>query len=79
MRWIYRLIEKKDNIYFYAYARESSFLDGIISYDVIEEDINVIKPCSNDAGDDFYIHYSEEHFYHVIKDNFPEERHVDCG
>lgn len=82
MRWIYKLIEKRDNIYIYAYARESENLDGIIYYYVLEDKAEAVKLCKNDIDfgyPDFVKEKAEQHFYHVIKDGFPAVRHVDCG
>ena len=82
MRWIYKLIEKRDDLYIYAYARESETLDGIIYYYVLEEKTEVIKLCTNDINlgfPDFLKEKAKQQFYHVIKDGFPAVRHVDCG
>ncbi len=79
MRWIYKLIEKTDSHYLYAYAREREDLDGEISYDVLKGISTVIKPCGKDIRKEYCSKKAIEHFQHVIDEGFPEERHVDCG
>ncbi len=79
MRWIFKLIEKSERIYIYAYSRESDLLDGIISYDANNRKTTIAKPCSNDVGDEFLINWAIEHFQRVVNEGFPDERHVDCG
>lgn len=79
MRWIYKLIEKSERIFIYAYARESEELDGRISYDTKTGRITVTKPCTKDKGKSYCLEKAAEHFQRVIEDNFPDERHVDCG
>ena len=79
MRWVYKLIEYTKSAYFYAYARESDQRDGIIMFDRGTGMITVTNPCEKDMGKEYCIEKAIEHFQKVIDDNFPVERHVDCG
>ncbi len=79
MRWIFKLIEKSKRIIIYAYARESDDLDGVISFDTLTGKTTVGKPCAKDKGKNYCIEKAIEHFQRVIEEDFPPERHVDCG
>ena len=79
MRWKYKLIEKSDRIYIYAYSRETDDLDGVISYDLETKQAQLIKPCKGDERSNITKEMALEHFWKVINEGFPEYRYVCCG
>jgi len=78
MNWWFKLITVTDNVYEYAYSRENKNLDGRIKYDANHDEVVFEKKCSNDR-------YSVEreaaimHFWQVVEEGLPEERHICCG
>lgn len=79
MRWKYKLLERSDRIIIYAYSRESDDLDGIISYDLKTESLQLIKPCKDDIDFKQAQKMALEHFWQVIRRGFPDSEYICCG
>ena len=79
MRWYYKLIEETPMYYRYVYSRESKDYDGVIIYFKATENVKLEIPCAIDKDSDHGKECACEHFWKVVKDNFPEERSVCCG
>lgn len=78
MYWWYKLIEKKGNVYRYAYSCESDKCDGIISYSTMTQKPFIEKKCEIDDGD-WMENRSLRHFSKVVEDGFPSVLQVCCG
>ena len=78
MYWWYKFIEKKGNVYKYAYSVDSDKCDGIICYSILTGEAVIEKKCENDDGE-WMMHRSVEHFYKVVKEGFPSKVQVCTG
>lgn len=79
MHWWYKLIEKRDDVYIYAYSCESDILDGIITYHIANNTAEITKESVTDEGKPRRLKRSVEHFYTLVRENLPEIRHICCG
>lgn len=79
MRWNYKLIDHSEKMYIYAYSRESNKLDGRIKYDISAGKATIMKPSKEDENILKAQKKAIEHFYTVVRENFPGERSVCCG
>ena len=79
MHWWYKLIEKREDGYVYAYSCESDILDGIITYHASSNKVEMTKESATDEGSPRRLKRSIDHFYILVRENFPEIRHVCCG
>lgn len=79
MRWKYKMVEKSNRLYIYAYSRETDMLDGMISFDREKHEALIIKPSNNDKNSKKAQDKAMEHFEAVINENFPIELYVCCG
>lgn len=79
MHWWYRLIEENEREYIYAYSLECKDLDGIITYDKADKTATLTRASKSDGGSDWAENRSLEHFFTLVREGFPEERHVCCG
>lgn len=79
MHWWYKLIEKDSDKYVYAYSCESKEYDGRIVYSIKSRMAIMEKPSKTDEGVDLFERRGLEHFFILVREEFPEERHVCCG
>lgn len=79
MHWWYKFIEKRGDDYVYAYSCESDVLDGVIVYSTARQKAAVEKESYTDKGIERRVNRSVQHFYILVRENFPEIRHVCCG
>lgn len=79
MIWYYKIIEHSEKMYIYAYSRESNKLDGRIKYDSVTGKTTIVTPSIEDKNSLKAQKKTLEHFYTVVKENFPEERSICCG
>ena len=79
MRWKYKLLEKSDRLYVYAYSRETDDLDGLISYDFKTDQARLVRPCKGDEGSKMAERSALSHFQTVVNEGFPAYRYVCCG
>ena len=79
MRWYYKLLERGENFYIYAYSRESKNFDGRIRYDIDGGTPVMIEPSKADLDSKLSQKSALNHFWKVIKNDFPVECSVCCG
>ena len=79
MRWRYKLKEKSERIFIYAYSRETSDLDGLITYDVEKQTASIMRPSSLDRNSKKAQTKALQHFATVVEKGFPEEQYICCG
>jgi len=79
MWWKYHLVEKSRRIYIYAYSRESTSLDGRITFDVEKQAASLLQPSVSDKASKKAQDKALQHFQNVIDNGFPEEYDVCCG
>lgn len=79
MHWYYQRLEKTQNGYVYKYSTENNALDGLIECDLKSGDMWVVRPSEADKDSEYRQGRAMRSFYYVIRENFPEERHVCCG
>ena len=76
---LYIKAEENDQQIIYHYSLESNDLDGEIIYDKGKKEFSVTKPCKKDAGSSWCIRRTEEHFWSIINEGFPNRRKVVTG
>ncbi|MGI5825236.1 MAG: hypothetical protein ACOX7J_06655 [Bacillota bacterium] len=79
MHWWYKFIERDAEKILYSYSCENKDLDGVIAYYPDTKEAEIIKASDTDKGIERRIERSLSHFFIVVRENFPEERHVCCG
>lgn len=79
MHWWYKFIEKDETGYKYAYSCGNKELDGIIAYYPATKEAEIVKASATDGGYAKAHDRSLSHFFIVVSEGFPEERHVCCG
>lgn len=79
MNWWYKLLRRTEHEYVYAYSRESEALDGIIIYDMTTGEARIERESATDDGNAVSLRASLRHFNKVVREGFPERRHVCCG
>ena len=79
MRWYYKLIERGERYFIYAYSRECKKYDGRIKYDINSKNVDMITPSHEDSKSVWAQQKALEHFNKVIINSFPEDCSVCCG
>ncbi len=79
MWWLYVKVEETENRFIYHYSTETKELDGEIIYDKKAKEWKVTRPCAKDVGSKWRINKSEEKFWHVAEEGFPDRRMVAIG
>lgn len=79
MQWWYKLLFEDESKYVYGYSRESKECDGRIVYSKKDGIAIMEKPSKKDEAYETSAEASLEHFYYVVEEGFPKERHVCCG
>lgn len=79
MYWCYKLVEKTESQYIYAYSRGNKELDGLICYDINTKKPTLIRACAADVGMNRSSDGAIARFRKVVKRNFPAECSVCCG
>ena len=77
MRWRYYFVSFDHGIYEYEYIREKAESRGVIRYNILTDEGEVVKPCSSDT--DCSTDAVLRHFYKVVDAGFPKEYAVSCG
>lgn len=79
MWWLYVKVKETEELIIYHYSTETKELDGEIVYKKGPKEWEVTRPCAKDKDSRWCIDKSEEKFWHVIEEGFPDRRMVAIG
>ena len=79
MHWYFGKEKEDDYEIVYRYSADGQNLDGAIRYVKGSESIEIINPCESDKNFKKGQEMTMQAFYHVVKEQFPQSRHICCG
>ncbi len=79
MWWYYEKISETSDVVLYAYSRENRNLDGRIKIDKKTGEAQMIQPSVEDVDGEFAQKAACRKTYHLMKENFPDNRMIACG
>lgn len=79
MHWYFEKEIENDFEITYRYSTDNKVLDGLIRYEKNSKCIIMDSPCARDKGFLKGQEMAKEAFCYVVKEDFPQSRHVCCG
>ena len=79
MHWYFEKGFENDKEIVYRYSVDGQALDGSIRYRKDSKTVDILMPCGSDKNFKKGQEMTTQSFYLVIKDEFPQSRHICCG